>query len=353
MKYPESLKKGDTIGICAPSGGVTNEVDKKRLDEAIKNLKNMGYKIIETASVRKDEKGRSNTGKKRAQEFMELLENEEVKLIIFANGGDYLLEMIDHLDLEKIKKLKPKWMQGYSDITGLEFIFNTILEMPSIYCDNVKSYAMKPLYKNLTDSLKIASGKFLKQESFEKCEEVIENIEESFAKDEENKKENINVGYSLTKQTKWININNESKIEIEGRMIGGCLDVIQRIVGTKYDNIVNYINKYKKDGIIWYLESFNTSSAELTRILWQFKNSGFFDNAQGIIFGRPLFFKKEYETTFIEAITQALDDIQIPIICNADIGHVAPQMAIVNGGIMKIISKNGKGDIYYDIGQQN
>ncbi len=23
MKQPESLKKGDTIGICAPSGGIT------------------------------------------------------------------------------------------------------------------------------------------------------------------------------------------------------------------------------------------------------------------------------------------------------------------------------------------
>ena len=25
MNFPENLKKGDTIGICAPSGGITNE----------------------------------------------------------------------------------------------------------------------------------------------------------------------------------------------------------------------------------------------------------------------------------------------------------------------------------------
>ena len=25
MNYPENLKKGDTIGICAPSGGITKE----------------------------------------------------------------------------------------------------------------------------------------------------------------------------------------------------------------------------------------------------------------------------------------------------------------------------------------
>ncbi len=32
------------------------------------------------------------------------------------------------------------------------------LEIPSIYCDTIKSYAMKPLYRNLKDALKIASG---------------------------------------------------------------------------------------------------------------------------------------------------------------------------------------------------
>ena len=102
----------------------------QELEKAIQQLEEMGYKIIETESVRKEEKGRSNTAEQRAKEFMELLENEEVKLIIFATGGDYLMEMLDYLDFDKIRTLKPKWMQGYSDITTLEFIFNTVLEIP-------------------------------------------------------------------------------------------------------------------------------------------------------------------------------------------------------------------------------
>ena len=66
MNYPENLKKGDTIGICAPSGGIT-KIDKiKRLEEAIKQLEEMGYNVIETESVRKEEKGRSNTAKKKS-----------------------------------------------------------------------------------------------------------------------------------------------------------------------------------------------------------------------------------------------------------------------------------------------
>ena len=75
MYYPEKLKKGDTIGICAPSGGIAEPEDIKQLEVAEQNLIEMGYKIIETQSVRKEEKGRSASGEQRAKEFMELLEN--------------------------------------------------------------------------------------------------------------------------------------------------------------------------------------------------------------------------------------------------------------------------------------
>lgn len=352
MKYPQNLKKGDTIGICAPSGGITKPEKQQRLDEAIKQLQEMGYKVIETESVRKEEKGRSTTAKQRAEEFMQLLENEEVKLIIFATGGDYLVEMLDYLELEKIKTQEPKWMQGFSDITVIEFLFNTVLEVPSIYCDTIKSYAMKPLYRNLTDAIKIASGEKVAQSSFEKHEKVINDIGQAFAVAEEEQMQNPSAGYDLTEKVEWKNITGEKRIEIQGRMIGGCLDCVQRFFATKYDNINTYIEKYKQDGIIWYLECFEMSSPELTRILWQMKNAGYFKHTNGIIFGRPLFFREDYETSFNEAVKEVIGDLRIPIICDADIGHVAPQIAIVNGGIMKIVSENGKGEVYYDPEQQ-
>ena len=115
MKYPQNLCIGDTIGITAPSSGINKEIKQKRLDEAIKQLKEMGYKVIETESVRKNYKGRSNNAKQRAKELMELWENKDVKLIIFATGGDYLMQILEYLDLTKIDQLEPKWMPGYSD----------------------------------------------------------------------------------------------------------------------------------------------------------------------------------------------------------------------------------------------
>jgi muramoyltetrapeptide carboxypeptidase LdcA involved in peptidoglycan recycling len=56
-----------------------------------------------------------------------------------------------------------------------------------------------------------------------------------------------------------------------------------------------------------------------------------------------LFIREDYETTFNDAVKIALKDLNIPVICDADIGHVSPQMAIVNGAILKITSENSKG----------
>lgn len=353
MRYPESLKKGDTIGICAPSGGITNSSGIKRLELAEEQFKNLGYNIIETESVRKEERGRSASGKQRAKEFMQLLENDSVKLIIFATGGDFLVEMLEYLDFEKIKKLKPKWMQGYSDITGINYLFNTMLDIPSIYCQTIKDYAMKPLYRNLTDALEIASGKEIEQKSFEKHEEIIDfrvhndEVLENQESIEElpDEKMEFEKGYNLTQETRWVNLNNEEKIYFKGRAVGGCLDCIKTFIGTKYDKVKQYIKKYKQDGIVWFLEVFEMSTPTVYLTLWQMKMAGYFKNCSGIIFGRSLFIRNDYDTDFNQTVKDILGDLEIPIICDADIGHVSPQLAMINGAILEVTSKDGKGII--------
>lgn len=332
MRYPEMLQKNDLIGICAPSDGIVDEFKIRRLDLAIKNLNKLGYRVIETESVRKSNKGRSTSASKRAKEFMELMENDEVKLILYAAGGDFLMEMLDELDFEKLKTLPPKWTQGFSDITNLGFLFNTILDVPSMYCESVKDYAITPLYKNLTDAMDILSGKEVIQTSFEKYEK-------------ESNREKPEEPYNLTETVEWKNITGEKEIVLQGRSLGGCFDVIECLIGTKYDHIKEYIEKYKEDGILWFLECYEMTTPQVTRKLWQMKNAGYFEHTKGIIFGRPLYLREDYKINFEEAVLDATKDLNIPVICGADIGHVPPQMAIVNGAILKVTSKDGKGKV--------
>lgn len=336
MKYPKYLQKGDLIGITAPSSGCTGEEDFLRIDNSIKKLEKKGFKVLETQNVRTDEKGRSSSKEQRAKEFMELWENPDVKSIICAQGGDFLCEMLDILDFEKLKTLEPKWLQGYSDITNLGYVFTTNLDIATIYGPTYKDFGMRDWHVSLENSIKLMQGEELTQNSYEKYEKF-----EGWG----TKREDPFEGYKLTEDVKWVNLNNEEKNEFSGRAIGGCLDVIKSIIGTKYDKVKEYIEKYKNDGIVWFLEVFEASTPTFFCTLWQMKNAGYFKHCRGIIFGRPLMMREDYGISDKEMIKEVLGDLNIPVICDADIGHVDPQIPIVNGSIIKVISENGKGSI--------
>ena len=75
------------------------------------------------------------------------------------------------------------------------------------------------------------------------------------------------------------------------------------------------------------------------------KHAGYFEHCKGIIFGRPYILREDYEIGEDEAILATLGKLNIPIIAGADIGHVPPQLAIMQGAILKITSKEGKGTV--------
>lgn len=334
MQYPKNLKIGDYISTTAPSEGITKEINWKRLDNAKENLSKLGYKYKETSNVRTDNQGRSSSAEERAKQFMELWQDKETGAIISAAGGFFLNEMIDKIDWKKIKELEPKWFQGYSDNTGITYLLTTLADIACIYGPNVKDYGMRNLYQNLENSLKIMSGEEIKQESFEKCEngewsERIDPYEE----------------YNLTCKSEWKSLNQEEHLYFKGRSIGGCLNVITDLIGTKYDKTKEYIEKYKEDGIVWFLEACEMSTPIIYCKLWQMKNAGYFKYCKGIIFGRPIMLKEEYDMNQEETLKEALKDLNIPVIYDADIGHIAPQIPILSGGILEIEYEKGKGKI--------
>ncbi len=318
MNIPDFIKKGDIIGVTAPSAGFTEQVDLTKLESAKFNLSEKGYEVIETENVRKCEKGRSSTGKKRAEEFLSLIRNEEVKYILSASGGDFLMEMLEYLDYELIKA-NPKWIQGYSDNTGLIYPITTICDMATVYSGNVGDYGMSLWHDGVKDNLKLLEGKNVEQKEFN----LFEN--------EYVKKITGYEGYNLTDKVKYEFVSENKSESFTGRLLGGCLDVLIMLCGTKYDKTEEFVRKYKEDGIIWYLESFDLSSARIQCALWQLKEAGWFEGAKGFLFGRPCFFREEYETDFNEAVKTALDSLNLPIITGCDIGHRPPRLTMING----------------------
>ena len=148
------------------------------------------------------------------------------------------------------------------------------------------------------------------------------------------------------KMVEWKALRGEKEITISGRLIGGCQDVISGLVGTKYDKVRKFLHKYKDDGIIWYLETFANDAAGFMRDLFQLKEAGYFKYCKGIVFGRPLFYNTEFvNVSYENAIRKVLGKLDVPIIFDADIGHVKPMITLINGSITTFKYKDGKCEI--------
>ena len=335
MIYPPFIKKGDIIGVSAPSNGVTRETKVNQLNMAIKKLNEKGYQILEAPHVRFNLDYASCDARMRALELESLYKNKDVKAIICVTGGEFLLEMLPFFDFSVVK-YNVKWLQGYSDPTGLLFIITTNLDIATIYGHNFVGFGMDCCHESIGNNLKILEGNLVFQKSFSMYEG--EWVEPVLGTEE----------YTLNMPVYWKNLNDENDIKIEGRMIGGCIDIITELFGTRFDKTKEFIEKYKGDGIIWYFDNCELSSEDLVRTLWKFKDNDWFNHCNGIIFGRSACQESNFGIPFDEAVKRGLSDLNRPIIIDADFGHVPPRMTIINGGYAIITSKDGKGTIQFE-----
>lgn len=340
MLYPDRLEKGYKIGVTATSAGFDTEVDFNRLDNGIKHFEELGYPVKLTDNVRKNDKGRSSDGPTRAKELMQLFTDPEIKAIFAASGGDYLMEMLPYINYD-ILRSNPKWIQGFSDTTGILFTITTNLDMATLYANNFSSFGMENWHSSLFDNIHILEGNDLEQISFDQFQDGykprITGLEE----------------FEPEKNVEWVNLypdgwDKDKELIIQGRALGGCLDVILNLIGTRYDRTKEFIERYRNDKILWFLESFDLGSEGLTRGLWQLKEAGWFEGAAGFVFGRPAMFHSDTDTTYKEAVLSVLGECNLPIILEADIGHKPPQFTMINGAIAKVRSIHGKGSIMFE-----
>lgn len=316
MIYPNFLNKESVIGITAPSRGVRHKLEAYL--KSIKTLKNE-FNIYETKSV-KNKGDVSASGQVRGKEFNELLLNDDVKLILCASGGDFCISALEYIDFDLISK-NVKWVEGYSDPTSILFYITTKYDIATIYGNNSTSFDQSILHSSLKYNLELLKGNIKRQDKYSYYEKDRNEVLD---------------GYNLTEVVKYNNINGD--VSLTGRIIGGCLDVLSNIIGTRYDYTNEFIERYKLDGIIWYFDIFDISVEDLYNKLYQFKYAGYFRYTKCIIIGRILFKSGYTSYTYESVLKEVLPDIKI--ISDFDIGHIAPKMTIINGSMVNVVSND-------------
>ena len=80
----------------------------------------------------------------------------------------------------------------------------------------------------------------------------------------------------------------------------------------------------------------------IRRALWQLRNAGWFRNVKGFLIGRPLCYGQEMMgLDQYRAVIDVIGDFGVPIVMDADIGHLAPQMPLLLGSHASVTAAEG------------
>lgn len=330
IRYPANTFH--TIGITAPSSGVGTE-QHSILEQAIARQKQKGFHVITGDTAWTQDLAKSAPAKKRADEFMEMMNNPEIDIIIPPWGGELLIETLEYLDFNG---MQPKWVLGYSDLSLLLLAITLKTGIATAHGTNIVD-----LRGEKSDE---TTGRWLAVLKTAAGETVAQSASTHYQK-EWNHLELSPVVFHLTEPTHWKTVSGNEET-FSGRLLGGCIDVIRHLIGTPYGEVQVFREQYiPGEKLVWYLENCEMSVTDLKRSLTGMKYAGWFENCSGILFGRSAA-NQAVEGYTVERMYQDLaKDLGLPIAYDIDLGHVPPQITFVNGAYAKIQVANGKGTV--------
>ena len=297
MILPERLKKGDYIGIVAPSDpmiGIKAEDIKKAKEIVEKD----GFKVKFSKNLFSNTNGYSATAQEKAEDINMMFADKEVKMIWCAAGGSNSNSVFEYLDYEMIKQ-NPKIICGYSDITSL---INMIHEKTGLV-----TFSGMNFRTILRD-----------EDSFSYNEIKNRFIEGSLEIGCPNGKDE----YKTIKEG-----------IAEGELVGGNLFLTRGMVTGKYS--IDF-----KDKILFLEELGGETQPELVNnMIYYMKQNGVFDEIKGLWLGN---YNSEIslEKIVIDVIG---DDYNFPIVKSNNFGHTYKQTVIPIGTKARIdTSKNIK-----------
>ncbi|MCD6440999.1 MAG: LD-carboxypeptidase [Candidatus Marinimicrobia bacterium] len=292
---PKSLKSGDTIGVIAPASAA----HRKNVALGIDYLKKRGYNIKIAPNLTRGKFYLAGSDNLRTQTLENFILDPEIDGIICVRGGYGLLRIIDRIDYDRLKKVPPKIIVGYSDITALQMaILNKL---------GWVTYTGPMVAPDMGNNFDPFSEKWLW--------EVINNHP-----------------YPLTLQNP-----DDEKMAVfrhgtaEGILIGGCLSLITPLLGTPY--VPSF-----KDAIL-LIEDIGEKTYRLDKQLHILRLHGVLDQISGLLVGHFIdSFPKNPKRSFTlsDLLRDVTGNYDFPIISNVAYGHIRRRWTLPLGARVRM-----------------
>lgn len=316
MNKPYKLRAGDTVATVSLSwGGAGDETFKWRYLQGIQRLEEeFGLKVVEMPATLKGSEYVYAHPKVRARDLMQAFLDPNIKAIFSCIGGDDSIRLLPYIDFNVLKKY-PKIFIGYSDSTithmmlqkaGVVSFYGASILME--FAENVRmfDYTKEHVKRALFEDAPMGLIEAPTYWSDEYLPWLVENKDKARA----------------TKPRNAYEVLQGTGIH-EGVLWGGCIEVLEFCKGTELWPSPEFFK-----GRLLFFETSEEmpSPKQLMYYLRNYVASGIFQNAAGLVFGKPYqdAYYEEYKEIIMKVVKEEAGLKELPILYNLAFGHTSP-----------------------------
>jgi muramoyltetrapeptide carboxypeptidase len=297
VRKPRALTARSVVMPFAPA----SPAEPSRIAAGVAELTRLGFQVAKRASIKNDGYFAGMTSRRR-DEFAGALKREDIDALVGTRGGygsNYLLD-----DLHISTHASPKIILGFSDLTSLQIYLWQRFKWITFY---------GPM---LAAGLDAGAGA---PDGYDQ-KSLLAALQ------------NIETGSTLDLQGEALQPG-----EAHGRLLGGCLTLVETAIGTQWD--------LETDDAILVLEDRGMKPWQVDRALMHLKQAGKFANVRGIVLGdfpeceAPI----PGSATVRDVYQRILVPLGVPIVFGAPIGHTMRPMLTLPLGVEARLTSEGTG----------
>lgn len=324
---PKGLQHGDKVATISLSWGAAGELPHRYAQGKARLEQVFNLQVTETRHALKPADWIYDHPQARAEDLMEAFADPAIKAIISNIGGEDSVRILPHIDLDIIRN-NPKIFLGFSDSTITHFVCMKAglgsFYGPSLLTGFAENGAMHPYQVddiNRTLFSKETIGEIMPNPAGW-TSEFLDWFDPSLQ----------HIPRTLNPPTGWHFIRGKGTVQ--GRLIGGCMEVMEMLKGTDYwPNLDVW-----EDSILFLETSEDKPAPNLVRYwLRNYASQGILQRVRGIIFGRP--YDDCYTAAYEASLLKVLDEeglSELPVITRMDFGHTAPVFTLPYGRLAAI-----------------